>query len=86
MTPTKDIVVADSLYVEKIIFLPSLGHHSMDIIVGVNMGGLGQRTEDASVGLAVVLRGVSHSANEREIWHVTSFTGQGRAKYPSVMV
>ena len=44
LTLTKDIVIADSLYVQKIIFLPSLGHHSMDIIVGVNLGGLGQRS------------------------------------------
>ena len=40
---TKDSVIADSLYAEKIPFLPSLGHHSMDIVVGSNMGGLGQR-------------------------------------------
>ena len=41
---TKDIVIADSLYAEKITFLPSLGHHSMDIVVGTNMGGLAQRS------------------------------------------
>ena len=48
LTLTKDIVIADSLYAEKIIFLPSLGHHSMDIIVGVNLGGLGQRIVQVS--------------------------------------
>ena len=49
LTLTKDIVIADSLYAEKIIFLPSLGHHSMDIIVGVNLGGLGQRNAQALI-------------------------------------
>ena len=44
-------------------------------------------TLDALSGIVVAPNGnLSHSANEQEIWHVTSFTGQGRAKYPLVMV